>query len=807
MSAQTIDFGAFKGKPFKIGGGISATSTFFESNRNDRQAFTYNLTGNLNFSLYSFTMPISYNVTNAGNQLDYKIPFDLNRISISPKYKWATVHLGDVSMTFSPYTLAGHQFTGAGVELNPNSPLKFSAMYGRFLKAVDDDENPKTIPAFKRMGYGTKLAYEQQNHKIGVIGFYAKDEINSIAIVPDAKNVLPKENLVIGLIGESQISKVLKLSAEYSNSTINQDLRAQDSESKKGLSGLFLKNKTSAQNFSAIKFGFDFKLNKMILGTSYERIDPNYQTLGAYFFSNDLENIMINTSRPFLKDKLTMVLNIGIQRDNLDNKKSTSTRRFVGSMNATAKLSDQLLTNFTYSNQSTTTNANPDQFFQINIADPQLNNIDQLNYRQLSQNASLNTNYNFKPNEISKKNIVFNYSFNQVANQQAGIIRPGQLSSFHNFNAGYNYGLVKSMWNFSSSINYTLNTIGRDDSRTFGPNFGINKKFLKDKLNTQFSATYNVSQSQQSNSSNMGLRFNTGYTYLDNHNLSMNASQLLRSGSTGNTVLPDINELTVIFGYAYNFSAKKTKPKESTSEKNLKKKLEEQNIKQGKSGFDKDRILGNLEIVSKQIFDSINSGKRKLNSSFADYIKNQENLLTKTATTVANTKNKDSLKIAKNDYKKQVEDLETKWSTFLTFDNQYKTICKVTYETLKTEFKQGQSLYEIKYFMQKYKIKLKNKNNQKIIFSEIEKHIKDKKIRLTKIEKDRLVNFNMSRILDEVKSVQEFISKPEMILLFEKEKEAQYQLFVNKSQFEKMTNILKVEITDYYTKKYLDDFK
>ncbi len=405
MSAQTIDFGSFKGKPFKIGGGLSATSTFFESNRNDRQAFTYNLTGNLNFSFYSFTMPISYNFTNSGNQLDYKIPFDLNRISISPKYKWATVHLGDVNMTFSPYTLAGHQFTGAGVELNPNSPLKFSAMYGRLLKAVDDDDNPKTIPAFKRMGYGTKLAYENQKHKIGVISFYAKDEINSIAIVPDKKNVQPKENLVIGLIGESQVSKVLKLSAEYSNSTINQDLRAENSESKKGLSGLFLKNKTSAQNFSAVKVGFDFKLNKMILGTSYERIDPNYQTLGAYFFSNDLENIMINTSRPFLKDKLTLVLNVGIQRDNLDNKKSTSTNRFVGSMNATAKFSDQLITNFTYSNQSTTTNVNPDQFFQINISEPQLNNIDQLNYRQLSQNASLNSNYNFKPNETSKKKI------------------------------------------------------------------------------------------------------------------------------------------------------------------------------------------------------------------------------------------------------------------------------------------------------------------------------------------------------------------------------------------------------------------
>ena len=527
--AQTIDFGAFKGKPFKIGGGLAASSTFFESNRDNRQPFTYNLTGNLNFSFYSFSMPVSYNISNAGNKLDYKIPFDFNRISISPKYKWATVHLGDVNMTFSPYTLAGHQFKGVGVELNPNTPLKFSAMYGRLLKAVEDDANPNTIPSFKRMGYGTKLAYEKQNHKIGIIGFYAKDQINSILVVPDKKNVTPKENLVVGITGESQVSKVLKLTAEYSNSTINQDLRAENSDSKKGLSGLFLKNKTSAQNFSALKVAFDFRVDKMVLGTSYERIDPNYQTLGAYYFVNDLENVMVNLSRPFIKDKLTLAFNIGVQRDNLDNKKSATTKRFVGSVNATAKFSENLMSNFNYSNQSSTSNVNPDQFFQINQSDPQFNNVDQLNFRQLSQNANINTNYNFKPTEISKKNIVLNYSFNQVANEQSGIIRPGQLSSFHNFNAAYIHGLVKSMWNFSSSLNYTLNTIGRENSKTYGPSFGINKKFLKDKLNTQFSSAYNISQSQQSNSSNINFRFNMGYVYAEHHNFSMNASQLLRN--------------------------------------------------------------------------------------------------------------------------------------------------------------------------------------------------------------------------------------------------------------------------------------
>jgi hypothetical protein len=807
INAQTIDFGAFKGKPFKIGGGVSATSTFFESNRDNRQPFTYNLTGNLNFSFYSFTMPITYNISNAGNNLDYKIPFDFNRISISPKYKWATLHLGDVNMTFSPYTLAGHQFRGVGVELNPNSPLKFSAMYGRLLKAVEDDDNPKTIPSFLRMGYGTKLAYEKQNYKVGVIGFYAKDDINSIAVVPDKKNVVPKENLVIGLTAESQVSKVLKLSAEYSNSTINQDLRAQNSDSKKGLAGIFLKNKTSAQNFSALKVGFDFRFDKMVLGTSYERVDPNYQTLGAYYFANDLENVMINASRPFLKDKLTLAFNFGIQRDNLDNKKSATTKRFVGTMNATAKFSEQLMTNFTYSNQSTTTNVNPDQFFQINISDPQLSNIDQLNYRQLSQNASVNTNYNFKPTEVSKKNIVVNYSFNQVANEQAGIIRLGQLSSFHNINMAYNHGLVKSQWNFSSSINYTLNTIGVEDSKTYGPTLGVNKKFFKDKFNTQFSAAYNISESKQSKGSNTGLRFNAGYVYQDNHNLTLTASQLLRNSSGGNSLAQNINELTVVLGYAYNFSAKKSKNTVSSSEKALKQKQEERVAKLVKSEFNEDKIEGNAQRVSSQIFDTINSAKRLLNATIDAYVKSQKAAIDATSLILAKTQNKDSIQIAKNTLKKQIEDLDIKWKQFITFDNQFQNTCKLAYAKLKSDSKQGGLSFESKYFVRKYNIKIADEDSRNLDFSDIETYIKENKIELNKRDKGRLAHFYLLSVMAETKSDEDFLNKPEMQQLFEREKENQYQLFLKKTKLEELINKLEIKIADFYMKNYIATFK
>ena len=121
-----------KKNPFKISGGISANSVFYNSNvYSGREPFTYFLNGNLNLGLYKWTMPISYSFTNQGSNLGYQVPFKFNRLSIAPKYKWVKAYIGDANMSFSPYTYNGLLFTGAGLELTPKTPLKVALMTGR----------------------------------------------------------------------------------------------------------------------------------------------------------------------------------------------------------------------------------------------------------------------------------------------------------------------------------------------------------------------------------------------------------------------------------------------------------------------------------------------------------------------------------------------------------------------------------------------------------------------------------------------------------------------------------------------------
>lgn len=216
-----------KKNPFKISGGISANAVFYNSNvYSSREPFTYFLNGNLNLGIYKWSMPISYSFTNQGSQLGYQVPFKFNRLSIAPKYKWIKAYIGDANMSFSPYTFNGLMFTGGGLELTPKMPLKVALMTGRLNKAVEDDGNANTIPAYKRMGYGAHLKWEKEKYKLGLIGFYAKDDVGSLKTTPDEKGVLPQENLVLSMTGNFQLRKDLELFGEYANTAIINDLRA-----------------------------------------------------------------------------------------------------------------------------------------------------------------------------------------------------------------------------------------------------------------------------------------------------------------------------------------------------------------------------------------------------------------------------------------------------------------------------------------------------------------------------------------------------------------------------------------------------
>lgn len=561
ISAQSIrldnlkdQFG--KGKALKIGGGLSANGIYYNGNGGyGRNPFSYFVNGNVVLNLYGLVnLPFTFTLSDFGKSYSYPIPS--NRFSIHPSYKWITGHIGNISMTFSPYTLNGYLFTGAGVDLEPEGAFKGSVIYGRLQRAVEYDTANRTVPAaYERRGFGAKVQFQKEKYRASMIIFRAWDEVGSIrnrvdslGIYPiDSMGIYPMENTVVSFNAGTKILKELDLTVEYATSALTQDVRAEASEGQ-GILRPIIKSKASTGFYNAIKSNLQYTLATTVLGVGYERIDPGYRTLGAYYLNNDLENITVNAAQPLFNNKVQLALNVGYQRDNLDGKKSGSSSRTIGSANLSYTPNDRLSTTLSFSNFQTYMRMRP-LFRTINQLD-NFQNLDTLNYTQISRNANASANYTLKQTEEIMRIITFDLSFQETADTQGGVIRNGNDSQFYNASMMYNSMQLARGFNFSGAFNVTYNTIGRNDFITLGPTIGCNAKWLQKKLSTGASISYNASKNENSwENSVLNIRCNTIYNILKRHTLTLTLLNQTRKFSQKSTT----NDATITIGYNFIF--------------------------------------------------------------------------------------------------------------------------------------------------------------------------------------------------------------------------------------------------------------
>ncbi|MBL0739662.1 hypothetical protein [Chryseolinea lacunae] len=551
MSAQNLET-IGKAKPLSMSGGISLNQIFYAAQNidNRRDPYSYFVSGNVNFSLYGWNVPLSFTVSNQNTT--FQQPF--NQYSLHPTYKWITAHAGYISSSYSPYTVNGHIFLGGAVDLAPAGSWKFSALYGRFLKAVEQDTARvnTSSPAFKRMGYGFKTGYDKNGNSIELILFHAQDQVNSIQSLPDSLVIFPQENLVISLGAGKTFFENFLLKAELSSSAITRDVRADREDNGNALAhaGFLFSPRTSSAYYKAFKSSFDYRHDGFTVGFAYERIDPGYRTLGAYFFNNDLENITANGTVDLLEGKLTVAASAGTQHDNLDQEKISTMRRLVGSLNMNYTPTEKLNLSLSYSNFQTYTNIRS-TFVNINQLTP-YDNLDTLNYTQIAQNASANCLYTLGGPKERRRSINLNITFQNAADKQGGNNRGG--SQFYNFNSGYSLGLVPKNLTFSFMLNGNINRSPALNTFTVGPTASVSKMLMEKKLRIMVSSSYNTAYSNgEHNASLLNGRVSGTYTVKKKHNLNLSMAMINRASQAA-TSAKTFTEFTGTLGYSYAFA-------------------------------------------------------------------------------------------------------------------------------------------------------------------------------------------------------------------------------------------------------------
>lgn len=541
-----------KGEAFSMSGGISANSVFYEANglEGRRDPFNYFLSGNLNISIYDWSIPLSFSYSDQNSA--FQQPF--NQYGLSPTYKWITLHAGYRSMNFSDYTVNGHLFLGGGFDITQKEKLKISAFYGRLQKAVEEDTtNVNNLPAYKRMGGGIKVTVGDQKNFVDVIAFKAKDDITSLESAPVVEDVKPEENLVVGLNFGTVLFEKLTFKGEVSSSAFTRDLRAETVGSGKIYDSFdfAFKSRTSSSYYNAYKSTLQYSMKNVGLGFAYERIDPGYRTLGAYYFNNNLESFSLTSTAILFQKKVRANARVGVQRNNLDKTQLNTMNRLSGSLNVNYQASERLMFNASYSNFQTVINFRS-QFDYINQVSP-YENLDTLNYRQISQNANVNMNYVLNNSKEKKQNLNVNLAYQNTADEQANIEQPTGLN-FYNFNSSYSIVFTESNLTLNVAVNGNLTKSIDLENKIFGPSASVRKSFFDKKLSANTTVSYNNSyQNGDLSSRVVNLRLSGNYTLKEQHQFNLNLTQINRF-SPNNEAQKHFTELTIQLGYNYNFS-------------------------------------------------------------------------------------------------------------------------------------------------------------------------------------------------------------------------------------------------------------
>lgn len=488
--AQTTDK---KSKIVQFSGGINAYAGLYKSNgiSGRNQPNPFGLSGAVTLSLPGgITLPFSAVIGNQG--ASFRQPF--NQFGVSPNYKWATAHAGYRNVSFSPFTLAGHTFLGGGFELNPGK-LRIGAVYGRFNKAVSSTlTDPDILPSFKRTGYAVKLGYGKANNYVDLVMLRAKDDTNSISKATSSpeNSITPAENLVVGLVSRLLLVKHITVEADAAASSYTRDVYANEvqAQGKNPLSRLFGKLITprlSTQLTQAIQGAVGYQDKWGSVKFQYKRIDPNFQTMGAYYFQSDIQSYTVASSLNLLKGKARISGSYGVQQDNLANNKNARTGRKIGSLMVSLNPQPEFGLDVSFSNYGLSQKSGRRPL------------IDTLRIAQNNLSAMVSLRYSILNKEMSH---LFNLT---GTHQQLKDLNQNTASHTENNNQNLNFGYFithnSSGFGANLMLSYTQSSIPGIDStlekslvKFYGPTLGANYAFFQKKLNTSANTSYLVNQ-------------------------------------------------------------------------------------------------------------------------------------------------------------------------------------------------------------------------------------------------------------------------------------------------------------------------
>jgi hypothetical protein len=538
-----------KAKLFTVTGGLGATGSGYTNYgmQNRRDPFAYTVSANLNLN-FKGIIDAPFSVYLASGNKTFNAPA-YNFVGISPRYKWITAHIGSRSMNMSQFTYAGTTFMGGGVELMPETFIvKGKAFYGRLVKAVPvgDTLSPVIrLPVYERWGGAGMITIGTQSNNVDIILFKGKDNIHSLNGVDSVAGIKPEENMVLGLNTKQKIGDHLLFSLEYGFSAYTRDIRqpdvVYDEFSYANNFGSLFRPKASSQYAHALNVKADYQTEAFTAGVAFQRIDPNYQTMGALYMTNNVQDITVNAAVKLLQNKINVSGSLGYQRNNLDNKSEATDERFISNLNASYAITGNLNASLNFSNYNTSTEA-----VQILVKDS-------IKYAQINNNLSVSVSYAI-PGEALRHSLDFSAMMQNVNTINNEFTQQESTDNQMNgVNAGYRLGFVETAWNIGVNASASQNRMSSGNDFTSSVGISLNKGFFKKTLQATFGFTAMFYKAATSSNNVNTSRLTLSYRFLKKHSINFNTNYLHRVAGTEHDGKKIAGELIGTFAYNFTF--------------------------------------------------------------------------------------------------------------------------------------------------------------------------------------------------------------------------------------------------------------
>jgi hypothetical protein len=294
---------------------------------------------------------------------------------------------------------------------------------------------------------------------------------------------------------------------------------------------------TSTQLLAAGQGSLGYQGSNYNVLVRYRRVDPDYKSMGAYYFETDVQNYTVEGGWRLLKGQMQLNGSLGLQNDNILHDKAYRSNRKIGALSASYNTQDYGL-DLRYSNYGIT-------------QDRGLNPIvDTLRVARTNHNINAMLRYNINGDLLAQ-------GFVLVGNIQSLVdlnnFTSGQnKSNSKTVNFSYQLNFVPHALGLNANVNYTVADISFGRTVFYGPSLGLDKQFAKGKYGLNASVSY---QQQQNNKKDAGNLWNgnvNGSYLISKRNAASISFSYLKSNSKDIT-LPGFNELRSSLNLTHSF--------------------------------------------------------------------------------------------------------------------------------------------------------------------------------------------------------------------------------------------------------------